>query len=465
MNTTFKFHSIALMAAVLLNSGMAQAQKPQTPVNGQGTAGKVTKWTSATTVGDSNITEDKFGRVGIGVEAPTTRLAVAGVIESVSGGGGVGGGFKFPDGSVQKSAGLGANQIVGSENVIVTPSGNTVVISVQGLLKAGDAVTSFNGQRGDVTFDAVTSLNGASGGLTIQGAGNISVTRSGSTIEIAAAPGAATPVAHDATLTGDGSAATPLGIDVPLSLTGGGPNGSTLFVTNPGGNDERATAATFNGGQNLGNGFGGEGIIVRGGNAASGDGGPGIVTVGGIGTGAGNQGGPGILAFSALEINNAGPGIAGDFRGDVSVSGNLNVAGLTNRKIDHPLDPANKYLVHAAVESSEVLNVYSGNVTTDGRGVAVVTMPDWFEAANTDLRYQLTTIGTFARAMVAEKVVDNRFTIKTDAPNVEVSWQVTGVRADAAAKRAPFSAVEDKPADERGVFQTRYAEELKKAGQ
>jgi hypothetical protein len=43
--------------------------------------------------------------------------------------------------------------------------------------------------------------------------------------------------------------------------------------------------------------------------------------------------------------------------------------------IDHPLDPENKYLYHAAIESSEVLNIYSGNVTTDGGGEAVVKIP------------------------------------------------------------------------------------------
>ena len=43
------------------------------------------------------------------------------------------------------------------------------------------------------------------------------------------------------------------------------------------------------------------------------------------------------------------------------------------------------------------MDIYNGNVTTDGNGTAVVTMPDWFEALNTDFRYQLTVIEQFAK--------------------------------------------------------------------
>ena len=135
-----------------------------------------------------------------------------------------------------------------------------------------------------------------------------------------------------------------------------------------------------------------------------------------------------------------------------TVSGNLSVTGTKNFKIDHPADPANKYLLHASVESSEVLNVYSGNVVTDARGRAVVALPEWFEALNEDPRYQLTVIGRFAQAIVARKVENNRFEIKTSAPKVEVSWQVTAVRSDAVMVKHPFRAEEDKPLAERGRY-------------
>ena len=53
--------------------------------------------------------------------------------------------------------------------------------------------------------------------------------------------------------------------------------------------------------------------------------------------------------------------------GNLTMTGNLDVQGTKNFKIDHPLDPENKYLLHAAIESSEVLNVYSGNIITEQR--------------------------------------------------------------------------------------------------
>src|SRR3989442_438417 len=70
-------------------------------------------------------------------------------------------------------------------------------------------------------------------------------------------------------------------------------------------------------------------------------------------------------------------------------------------------------------------------VTTDGQGHAIVEMTDWFEAMNRHFRYQRTVIGHFAQAIVVSKMADHRFSIETDKPNVEVSWQVTGVRHDA----------------------------------
>ena len=67
-------------------------------------------------------------------------------------------------------------------------------------------------------------------------------------------------------------------------------------------------------------------------------------------------------------------GFAGNFNGDLNVSGTI-FAGTKDFRIDHPLDPANKYLLHASVESSEMMNVYSGNTILDGRGQATVQLP------------------------------------------------------------------------------------------
>jgi hypothetical protein len=127
---------------------------------------------------------------------------------------------------------------------------------------------------------------------------------------------------------------------------------------------------------------------------------------------------------------------AGFFDGDVVILGDLDITGNLSKgggtfKIDHPQDPANQYLVHSFVESPEMMNIYNGNIKTDGTGLATVTLPSYFESANKDFRYQLTVIGSFAQAMVKEKITGNTFVIQTNTPNVEVSWQVTGVRSDA----------------------------------
>jgi hypothetical protein len=98
------------------------------------------------------------------------------------------------------------------------------------------------------------------------------------------------------------------------------------------------------------------------------------------------------------------------------------------------------------------MNVYNGNITTNEQGLAIVELPSWFQALNKDFRYQLTVIGTFAQAIVAEKIRGNRFVIATDAPNVEVSWMVTGIRRDAYARRYPIPVEEDKPAEEKGTY-------------
>ncbi len=119
-----------------------------------------------------------------------------------------------------------------------------------------------------------------------------------------------------------------------------------------------------------------------------------------------------------IGVYSYGGNYAGYFSGNVYVSGTLSKAG-GSFKIDDPLDPANKYLSHSFVESPDMMNIYNGNVVTDGNGNATVTMPDYFDALNRDFRYQLTVIGQFAQAIVASEMSDRTFSIKTDKPNVE----------------------------------------------
>lgn len=99
-----------------------------------------------------------------------------------------------------------------------------------------------------------------------------------------------------------------------------------------------------------------------------------------------------------------------------------------------------------------MMNIYTGNVITNAQGDATVQLPEWFEVLNTDFRYQLTVIGRFAQAIVAHKIEDKRFEIKTNAPNVEVSWLVTGVCQDAYAQAHPLVVEEEKDARLKGFY-------------
>ncbi len=139
--------------------------------------------------------------------------------------------------------------------------------------------------------------------------------------------------------------------------------------------------------------------------------------------------------------------------GTVVIPGNLTVVGTKAFTMDHPLDPLNKLLVHAAIESNEVLNAYSGNITTDSSGKAMVSLPDYFEALNKDFRYQLTVVGGgFAQAIVSREVKGNQFEVATNQPNIKVSWEVKGVRNDERMKKFPFVAEAEKVGAMKGKY-------------
>ncbi|MEP0775622.1 MAG: hypothetical protein HRF46_14850, partial [Acidobacteriota bacterium] len=139
----------------------------------------------------------------------------------------------------------------------------------------------------------------------------------------------------------------------------------------------------------------------------------------------------------------------------VDESGNAMVKGTLSKgggsfKIDHPLDPENRYLYHSFVESPDMMNVYNGNVVLDEHGQATVELPEWFQALNRDFRYQLTCIGGFAPVYIAAEIAENRFTIAGGRPGLKVSWQVTGIRQDPFANANRIPVEELKPEGERG---------------
>lgn len=143
---------------------------------------------------------------------------------------------------------------------------------------------------------------------------------------------------------------------------------------------------------------------------------------------------------------------AGYFQGNVHITGTLS-KGSGSFKIDHPLDPENKYLHHSFVESPDMKNIYDGVVVLDAHGEAVVEIPDYFEALNKDFRYQLTAIGAPGPNLhIAEEISDNRFKIAGGEAGMKISWQVTGIRHDPYAEQNPIPVEQDKPEGERGTY-------------
>jgi hypothetical protein len=149
--------------------------------------------------------------------------------------------------------------------------------------------------------------------------------------------------------------------------------------------------------------------------------------------------------------------------GKVHVAGNLGVtlnlgvngaivAGTKDFRIDHPLDPAQKFLSHSCVESDDRRTVYDGVVTTDASGAATVNLPAWFGALNRDVRYQLTVIGRWSEAWISAEVKDNTFAIATKLPGTKVSWLITGIRQDPYAKAHPLTVEAAKTGTEKGRY-------------
>jgi hypothetical protein len=234
------------------------------------------------------------------------------------------------------------------------------------------------------------------------------------------AGGGLTAVTTNASFTGAGTSSSPLAFSANVSMPG------TLTTSGP------ITSSTASSDAVYGNSTNAYGTGVTG--VAYGQYGYGMVAEGQV---------DGIYAYGGTY--------AGQFYGNVSITGNLSKAG-GSFKIDHPLDPENKYLYHSFVESPEMMNVYNGNIVTDGSGTAIVTMPSYFEALNRDFRYQLTPVGQLAQAAVISEMANGQFTIKTDKPNVKVSWQVTGVRQDAWANAHRIPVEEEKTDAEKGRY-------------
>jgi hypothetical protein len=164
-----------------------------------------------------------------------------------------------------------------------------------------------------------------------------------------------------------------------------------------------------------------------------------------------NRGGATPAANLAVGVLGENPqNGAGDYA--IYALGRFAATGPKAFLIDHPLRPAEAFLAHFSMEGPEPYTIYRGSIVTDDEGKAVVRLPDYFEAANKDFHYQLTTVGPNTQAWIIQKIQNNTFIIGTNQPRVEVFWTVTAVRNDPYARHFMLPAEIEKKGDMRGRY-------------
>ncbi|HEY0701459.1 MAG TPA: hypothetical protein VGD60_01710, partial [Candidatus Acidoferrales bacterium] len=349
-----------------------------------------------------------------------------------------------PDGAAQDNAAFGAStlysNVSGSQNVAVgfnamyanTAGINNVAVGYDALLNGNGSFNTAVGSSAAAnmgSYDTVVGANAYVGtGLTNSTAIGYGAAAAESNALILGGTGA------NAVNVGIGTA-TPISVlelDSPASSAANTPN-PIITLTNTNGGMFSTTAIDFNSYLNYSSPYNPDGRLA-------------FVDEGSY---------SGAFVFygnkSGAPNNGLQQNMALDASGNLSIRGTLSKAG-GSFKIDDPIAPAEKYLSHSFVESPDMMNIYNGNVVTNAKGYAVITMPAWFEALNGDFRYQLTPVGQFAQAMVATEIKDRQFTIRTNKPRVKVSWQVTGIRHDAWANAHRIPTEEEKPANEQGTY-------------
>jgi hypothetical protein len=448
------------VAPVLSSATTASGNSPTTTITGAGTTSYVPLWTGTSSVGNSALFQTGSGstaRIGINTTVPTSTLDVKGAASfrgainmaatgiATPAAGRVSQAQNFAASAYNTATSTAVNEVFhwraepvgnntshtsGSMNLLFAQGSATP--SETGFAIASNGQVSFaSGQK----FPGAGTITGFTAGTDLTGGGTTGIVTLN--LDTTKVPQLSADNVFTGNQTMNSATSAPtltlnqLALGAHALVTTGGPN---------------ATGIVGYGGPGASNYDGGDAIDLNGGSGSSG--GTAIFAVGGSGSAV--QGGYGIVAYAGLEPNLTRINAA-YFGGNVTVSGSLSKAG-GSFKIDHPLDPANKYLYHSFVESPDMMNIYNGNVTTDGEGNAVVNLPDWFETLNRDFRYQLTVVGQFAQAIVASKVANHCFAIKTDKPNVEVSWQVTGIRQDAWANAHRIPVEEVKTEKERGHY-------------
>lgn len=388
---------------VLKWSGTAWAPgSDNTGMAGAGTTGALSKFTGATTLGNSLITETVAGNVGIGTVTPSMKLDVSGA------------GIIRTRVNSDNNAGLALTLNEQPGWSVATVSGGQLQI--------------YNDATGQNAFwiDAFTNKIGV--GTTTPGARIHAV---------------------DPVLLNDAPAV--YGEHAVNDFYGIGVKGVSMWKGVEGIVTATGTS-TYYGvrGEVSQSGAGGSKYGVYG--TVTGAGSGSKVAVGGEITGGVGTGVSGIV--TANDVNSVGVyGYAQPLGRAVYANGNLVASGAKLFQIDHPLDPANKMLNHYCTEGPEPLNVYSGTVRLDGTGSAWITLPEYFQSINKDSRYQLTPVGaSMPDLYVAEEIEGNRFRIGGGKPGMKVSWQVSATRNDLYVQRAGIPVEVEKTGERRGRY-------------
>jgi len=137
----------------------------RTNLQGFGAVGQIPKFGGGDFLINSIIFESPTGKIGIGTQAPGSTLSVNGQIETLSGG------VKFPDGSVQTTAGV-------SPLIALTAVAHDATLSGEGTMSSPLRVTSAEAQRQSYAarnFQSFNSSNGVNFVLTTVPSGKLLV--------------------------------------------------------------------------------------------------------------------------------------------------------------------------------------------------------------------------------------------------------------------------------------------------
>jgi len=427
-----------------------------TAINGRGVVGDA-PGVSGIGVGGSGGTYGVFGSGLFGVRGVSVADGGRGVYGDASGPGQTYGGYF-------EATGAGGTGVYGSS------SGTGVFGTANAFTGSTYGVYGLNSSsQGTGVFGEATAATGSTYGGRFVSNGNSGTGVSGTGYD---------GVKGDANgLLGVGVWGTASGTDgigvYGVASDGSGSNFGGYFVTNSTGTNAtgvfgQATAETGTtygvwGQNNSTSGYGVIGINDRTGNT---------ITYGVYGR-SGTEFARGVYG-QATAVSGNPVGVLGESNGigwGLYALGNSGASGVKAFRIDHPDDPANKYLLHYSTESPEVLNAYSGKVMLDGAGEAVVELPHYFAKINKDPRYTLTAVGApMPMLHVAEEIDEAAlsagenaepgeagplcsFRIAGGAPGGKVSWRVEALRNDRWVQNRGAPVEVEKQGVEKGTYQ------------